>query len=179
MKRAEYEHQRGRALLLYERAGIALTEWEKAHVEVADFGLGEVETTGLEIVVYYNDERYCAKEMALFPRQTCPEHVHAPLEGYIGKQETFRCRYGEVFLYVEGRRTPTISAVLPAGSEKYYTVFNEIELHPGEQYTIKPNTRHWFQAGKDGAVVSEFSTKSYDEYDIFTDPRIKRIPTIE
>ena len=25
-------------------------------------------------------------------------------------------------------------------------------------------------------MVSEFSTQSFDEYDIFTDPRIKRIP---
>jgi len=38
---------------------------------------------------------------------------------------------------------------------------------------------HWFQAGADGAVVSEFSTKSLDEFDIFTDPEIKRIPEIE
>ena len=44
---------------------------------------------------------------------------------------------------------------------------------------MHPNTRHWFQAGPDGAVVSEFSTKSLDEYDIFTDPRIRRIPEIE
>lgn len=42
-----------------------------------------------------------------------------------------------------------------------------------------PNTRHWFQAGDEGAVISEFSTKSYDEYDIFTDPRIKRLPSVE
>jgi len=28
-------------------------------------------------------------------------------------------------------------------------------------------------------VVSEFSTKSYDEYDIFTDPNIQRIPEVE
>ena len=49
---------------------------------------------------------------------------------------------------------------------------HEIILNPGEQYTINPNTLHWFQAGPDGAVVSEFSTKSRDEYDIYTDPRI-------
>ena len=42
-----------------------------------------------------------------------------------------------------------------------------------------PNTRHWFQAGDEGCVVSEFSTTSYDEYDIFTDINIARIPTIE
>ncbi|MGI6159989.1 MAG: D-lyxose/D-mannose family sugar isomerase, partial [Limnochordia bacterium] len=30
-----------------------------------------------------------------------------------------------------------------------------------------------------GAVVSEFSSTSDDESDIFTDPRIKRIPEVE
>ena len=52
-------------------------------------------------------------------------------------------------------------------------------MEPGQQYTIQPDTRHWFQGGEEGAVVSEFSTTSYDEYDIFTDPRIKRMPVIE
>ena len=35
-----------------------------------------------------------------------------------------------------------------------------------------PNTLHWFKAGDEGAVVSEFSTKSMDEFDIYTDKRI-------
>jgi D-lyxose ketol-isomerase len=37
-----------------------------------------------------------------------------------------------------------------------------------------PNVPHWFQAGDEGAVVSEFSTHSTDENDIFTDPSIGR-----
>jgi D-lyxose ketol-isomerase len=52
-------------------------------------------------------------------------------------------------------------------------------LRPGEQYTLKPDTLHWFQAGDRGAVVSEFSSASIDELDVFTDPNIKRIPEIE
>lgn len=52
-------------------------------------------------------------------------------------------------------------------------------LNPGEQYTLLPNTLHWFQAGDEGAVVSEFSTKSTDENDLFTDSEIKRIPVVE
>lgn len=49
-------------------------------------------------------------------------------------------------------------------------------LLPGEQFTIPPNTHHWFQAGEEGAIVSEFSSTSRDAFDIFTDPRIKRVP---
>ena len=47
-------------------------------------------------------------------------------------------------------------------------------LAPGEQFTISPDTLHWFQAGPEGAVVSEFSTQSRDELDVFTDPEIER-----
>ena len=51
-------------------------------------------------------------------------------------------------------------------------------LNPGEQYTILPNTLHWFQARQDGAIVSEFSSTSRDNSDVFSDPRIRRIPEI-
>ena len=67
---------------------------------------------------------------------------------------------------------------MPAGSKQGYTNFHEIVLRPGDQYTIPPNTWHWFQAGDEGAIVSEFSSTSRDESDVFTDPRIKRMPEI-
>ncbi|MFV0414081.1 MAG: extracellular solute-binding protein [Oscillospiraceae bacterium] len=139
------------------------------------------EETGLAIVVYVNTQLCCAKEMAMLPRQTCPEHRHAPLEeiGYHGKEETFRCRYGTVYLYVEGENTPAPHCAPPEGDAAYYTVWHEIVLRPGDQYTLQPNTKHWFQAGEAGAVISEFSTKSYDEYDIFTNPNIVRVPVEE
>ena len=92
--------------------------------------------------------------------------------------ETFRCRWGIVRLYVEGPPTPAPSARPPAGGERHYTVFHELELAAGEQFTIPPNTLHWFQAGPEGAVVSEFSTHSDDPSDIFTDPDIKRAPEV-
>ncbi len=59
-----------------------------------------------------------------------------------------------------------------------YTVWHEVVPSPGEQYTIPPNTLHWFQAGDEGAIVSEFSTTSRDEKDIFTDPAIRRVTVI-
>jgi D-lyxose ketol-isomerase len=117
----------------------------------------------------------------LFPGQTCPEHRHAPMPGigYRGKQETFRCRYGTVYLYVEGEETKG-RVCHPSREDKgCYTVFHEIRLEAGEQYTIMPDTKHWFMAGSDGAVISEFSTTSRDELDIFTDGDIKRITEIE
>lgn len=179
LTRKQFEEAQRRALSYLECAHIALTEAEKHNIEVADFGLGDLENTGLQLVVYVNTERCCAKELVLFPRQTCPEHRHPPVEGEPGKEETFRCRWGRVYLYVPGEPTPNPHAVPPRGREKFYTVWHEIVLNPGEQYTLAPNTLHWFQAGEEGAVVSEFSTRSRDEFDIFTDPEIERITKVE
>lgn len=163
---------------MLERAGIVCTAAERETIEIAEFGLDDLEHTGLELIVYVNNDRYCAKELVLFPRQTCPEHLHPPVGSDPGKMETFRCRWGQVWLYVEGEPTPAPHARIPTGSEPHYQVAHEIALGPGDQYTIPPNTWHWFQAGDAGAVVSEFSSASRDELDIFRDPRIVRIPQV-
>jgi D-lyxose ketol-isomerase len=95
-----------------------------------------------------------------------------------GKEETFRCRWGTVYLYVSGSPAGAPACRPPAGSEAYYTVAHEVCLKPGEQYTLFPDTRHWFQAGPEGAIVSEFSTRSTDDQDRFADSRIMRMPEI-
>ncbi|MFL5961470.1 MAG: D-lyxose/D-mannose family sugar isomerase [Gaiellaceae bacterium] len=139
-------------------AGIELSDEERGRIEVADFGLDNLRETGLMLLVYVNTDRYCAKELVLYPRQTCPEHRHPPFDGTPGKEETFRCRRGSVDLWIDGEL---------------------VELKPGEQFTIPPDTLHWFQAGKEGAVVSEFSSTSRDDLDVFTDPRIVRASAVE
>ena len=177
MKRAEYERQVQKALEFYDKAGIILNEDEKKRIEVVDFDIGIVEKVGLQLLTYINTERVCAKEMVLLPFQTCPEHKHVPTNGKEGKEETFRCRYGKVYLYVTGEgKKEDIKGRLP---ETDVSVFHEIILNPGEQYTIMPETWHWFQSGENGAVISEFSTRSTDETDVFTDKRIVREPVIE
>ena len=168
-----------RAFEMLEKNKIVLTDIEKENIEVADFGLGDIERTGLQIVTYVNTDRVCAKELIMFAHQTCPEHRHPAVNGSPGKEETFRCQAGVVYLYVPGEPTVSPSCTVPTGQEQYYTVWHEIILRPGDQYTLMPNTLHWFQAGAEGAIVSEFSTKSTDEADIFTNPNIVREPAIE
>jgi D-lyxose ketol-isomerase len=176
LTKEQIEEARIRAAQYLDRAGIVLKPEEAANIEIADFGLGQLEQSGLEIVVYVNTSRVCAKEIVVFPHQTCPEHRHPRVEGEPGKEETFRCRWGKVYLYLPGDPTPNPTAKLPAGHEAHYTVRHEVVLNPGDQYTLPPNTLHWFQAGPEGAIVSEFSTKSRDEADVFTDPEIQRVP---
>ncbi|ANB82685.1 MULTISPECIES: D-lyxose/D-mannose family sugar isomerase [Bacillus] len=156
----------------YQKAGIVLTDNEVEDIQIMDYGLGKLEETGLQLFIYVNTDRYCSKELVLFPRQTCPEHRHPPVGGEKGKQETFRCRWGKVYLYVEGEKTENPSVLPPEEDKEYYTVWHEIVLEPGGQYTIPPDTKHWFQAGEEGAVVTEMSSTSTDDHDVFTDPRI-------
>jgi len=137
--------------------GIVLTDAERHAIEVADFGLSRLREAGLMLLVYVNTDRYCAKELVLYPGQACPEHRHPPFDGTPGKEETFRCRCGLVTLSVGGR---------------------ELVLRPGEQFTIPPDTLHFFQAGPDGAVVSEFSSTSRDDLDVFTDPNVQRATVV-
>jgi len=179
LSRQEFEQAQARAAEMLERAGIVITPQERANIEIADFGLGRLEELGLEIVVYVNTDRCCAKELVMFPNQICPEHRHPMIEGQPGKEETFRCRAGQVYLYIPGEPTPNPKAKVPDDRRPYFTVWNEVVLNPGEQYTLMPDTLHWFQAGPEGAIVSEFSTKSVDEADIFTDPDIVRAPKVE
>ena len=143
-----------RAAKALEDAGIVLTPAERDSIDIVDFGLGDFERTGLAILVYVNTDRVCAKELVLFPGQRCPEHRHPPVGDDPGKEETFRCRTGSVLLHVEG--------------------YDEVTLRPGDQFTIPPDTLHWFHANDEGAIVSEFSTRSRDDTDVFSDPRIVR-----
>jgi D-lyxose ketol-isomerase len=180
MKKHKVEEFREKAWYMLEKAHIVITPEEKREMEVADCGFDDIENLGLQIVVYENNDRYCAKELVLLPRQICPEHRHPPIdERNVGKQETFRCRWGELYLYVEGNPTPNPKARVPEKYRKYLSVWKEVMLKPGDQFTLPPNTKHWFQAGDEGCVVSEFSSTSLDETDIFTDPRVQRIPQIE
>ena len=140
-----------------EACGIVLTEEERASIEVADFGLSRLREQGLLVLVYVNTGRYCAKELVLYPGQSCPEHRHPPFDGTPGKEETFRCRRGQVTLRVDG---------------------DELVLGPGEQFTIPPDTLHSFTAGPEGAVISEFSSTSRDDLDVFTDPDVQRATVV-
>jgi D-lyxose ketol-isomerase len=178
LTKTEYKKAQTKALGYLEQAGIIITGQEKRRIEVLDFGYGELEKMGLEILVYINTQKVCAKELVLFPRQTCAEHIHPQKNGMPGKEETFRCRWGKVYLYVCGEKTQNPGAIRPKGYEEYLTCDHEIELNPGEQYTLEPNTWHWFQAGDSGAIVSEFSTTNTDEFDEFTDIRISRFTRI-
>jgi D-lyxose ketol-isomerase len=178
MKTKDVAEVRAAAAIMLRKARISVTRSELETLEIADLGFSDIRRMGIEIIVYENNDRYCAKELILLPRQICPEHRHPRINGRnLGKKETFRCRYGEIYLYVAGERTPRPKAKVPRKYRPFMTVWHEIVLKPGDQYTLPPNSLHWFQSGDKGAIVSEFSSTSTDANDVFTDPRIRRVGT--
>ncbi len=174
--------QRASAASAIRDAGLVLTDAEAQALEIADFGLNRFAQFGLAIHVYVNTDRCCAKELVMLPGQICPEHRHPPIPEAKepGKEETFRVRKGHVSLFLPGAADATMRAaalaLLPADKRSTVTVYRRVDLGPGAQCTLPPDTPHWFAAGPEGAVVSEFSTKSRDDADIFTDHAIKRVP---
>ena len=176
--RSAYRQAQERAAALLRQTGVALREEELATISVADFGLGELEESGAQILTLLDTEEIAAKLIALFAGQTLPEHRHPPLGDYPGKAETLRCEWGEVYVYAPGPASPNPLGHPPARRRETYTVWHESILRPGEQITLVPNTWHWFQAGPEGCVVWSFSSRAVDVQDHFTDPQIERVTVV-
>jgi len=172
--RSERESARERAVKMLERAGIVARPDELETIEVADFGLSELEQTGIQILTLVDTEKIAAKVLVSFPYQTEPEHRHPRLGDYPGKEETIRCQWGELYLYGPGAPSPDPKGRPPEHRRHTYTVWHEYVLRPGDQVTFPPDVPHWFQGGPEGAVFWSFSTKAVDVADVFTDPNVRR-----
>lgn len=159
---------------MLDRAGVLVRADEVEQIEVVDLGLGELEQTGLQILTLVNTGEVGVKLLVLFAHQVFAQHKHPPLGSYPGKEETFRCQWGELYLYLPGVATPGPRGRPPAHRRHAYTVWHEVVLRPGDQVTSPPDTFHWFQAGPQGAVVWSFSSRTTDVEDVFTDPQVQR-----
>jgi len=149
MKRAEVARYQERARAILRGAGIPLGD--DAHIEIADFGLGEFQRLGLALVVRINEPEYCSKWLVLLPGQKCPLHFHKL------KKETFFIHAGSVRLRVGDR---------------------ELELGPGQSLTLPPYMAHEFWSAAE-AVIEEVSTHDENSDSYFPDPRIVRDTAIE
>lgn len=178
LTRAECSAAQSRAAAMIEASGIVITVEETDKVEVADFGLGRLGIEGAQILTLVASGRIAVKVVALFGGQTLPEHWHPPVGADPGKEETVRVVSGTLRFYVPGDENMT-EGVIPAGKENVYTARHELILKPGDQITMEPGTKHWFQAGENGAVLYSFSSVARDVLDGFTDPQIKRATEIQ
>lgn len=178
LTKAEYNVARNRAVAMMRESGICVTDEEVKKVEVADFGLGRLDVEGAQILTLVATDRIAVKIVALFPRQTLPEHWHPRVGEDPGKEETIRVVSGIVRIYIPGDVSMR-EGFIPAGQEEAYTMRHELVFKPGDQISLEPGMKHWFQAGQAGAVMYSFSTVARDVLDCFTDPDIKRITEIQ
>ncbi len=172
---AERERERARreAAILLEKAGIPMGEGEIEKIEVIDFGLGNIQVEGLQLVTMFETERMAGRILIMTPYQTEPEHWHPPFGNNPGKQEIIRAYWGEVRFYLPGEGSISKGFVVE-GKEHLYTLHRELILKPGDTLVLEPGSKHWFQAGEEGAVFYSFSTTVKDGSDGFTDSKVVR-----
>ena len=90
-KKEYFIRQKKAADYLMEKAHIVLKEDEIPSIEIIDYGFEDDPVIGFQLYTYVNTPRYCAKELVLYPHQTCIEHKHPPFEGlcifiYLGRK---------------------------------------------------------------------------------------------
>ncbi|UCF93616.1 MAG: hypothetical protein JSW39_05495, partial [Desulfobacterales bacterium] len=173
LKREEVEAAQRRAAAMIRQAGIVITEAEQDRIAVADFGLSRLAAEGAQILTLLETARVALKIIALFPQQTLPEHWHPPVGNDPGKEETIRVVSGALWFYLPGAENMR-HGFIPEGKEACYSVRNEIRMGPGDQITLAPGTKHWFQAGPAGAVLYSISSCARDILDRFSDPDVVR-----
>lgn len=178
LTKAEYNTSQSRAAAMIRESGICITDEEAEKVEVADFGLSRLDTEGAQVLTLVASNRIAVKIIVLFPNQTLPEHWHPRVGEDPGKEETVRVISGTLRFYIPGDENMS-EGFIPVGQEDTYTMRHELILKPGEQITLEPGVKHWFQAAEEGAVMYSFSSVARDVLDGFTNPDIERITEIQ
>lgn len=169
----EYKAAQRRAADMIRESGIHIKAEEVEKIEPVDFGLSDLNREGVQVLTFFSTDRISAKVLVLFPYQTEPEHWHPPVGDDPGKEEIIRAIRGTLYFYIPGEDTMK-GGFIPKGKDSVYTMRHEIKLEPGDQLILPPGTKHWFQAGAEGAVMYSFSTCVRDGLDKFTDPEIVR-----
>jgi D-lyxose ketol-isomerase len=173
MRKEEVRRAKEAARHLLKRSGIPVSEEEVNRIEVIDFGLGNLEAEGLQLITIFETERMAGRILVMTPNQTEPEHWHPPFGSNPGKQEIIRAFWGELRFYLPGENNMS-RGFLVQGKEENYQMRNEVILTPGDTLVLEPGGKHWFQAGVDGAVFYSFSTLVRDGADGFTDKKVIR-----
>ncbi len=174
---AQQKAAQQQAVKMIRQTGMTITDAEADSIEVVDFGLSNLEKEGVQVLTLVQTERIGVKVLVMLPNQTEPEHWHPPVDDDPGKEETIRVIAGTVYFYVAGEDS-LHEGFIVEGKNDCYTMRKEFVMKPGDQLTLAPGEKHWFQARDDGAVMYSFSTIARDALDQFTDPDIVRITKV-
>lgn len=143
---------------------------------VLDFALGNFMEVGMAGVFYVNNEKdnYLLHDIWLLPGQQIPEHYHIKLDTVGPKMEAWLVRHGAADFYAEGEPTPGIDEKIPPLHRKIAKARTMVSKKPGGVVIQPiPESRHWMQAGPEGAIVTEVATYHSMDALKFTHPDIK------
>ena len=171
-----HDHLLSEARKLLELSRFPLSQKEIEELKVNDFGLNNLPVEGFTFVDLLRTERVRTTLMILLPGQSLPQHKHPSYEGEKGKEESIRVLWGTFSVFTEGDESPEVAERIPENKEPYYTAREEHRLEVCEQYSVAPNTAHWFQAGPKGAVVLAFQNRVNEDLNIFYDPASNGCP---
>ena len=169
MEKKQLKEVTEKAKALIKRSGLFITEQEWRQFAINDFGLGNIFCEGFQFIDILRSERLRITVIVFLPNQTIPQHVHPSYRNEPGKEETLRVLYGRTQVFVEGPQNSDDTSI-PANKEAYYTVNHKIVLDAGQQYTVPPGIKHWFQAGPEGSVNLVFQNRVDETQNIFDDP---------
>jgi D-lyxose ketol-isomerase len=164
------------AMELLSRSNFSLSPTEVQAIRINDFGLNNLPTEGFAFVDLLRTERVRTTLMILLPNQALPQHKHPPYDSEPGKEESVRVIWGQFTVCIEGAPTPGVENLIPPGKEPYYTARKAVVLEPCMQFTVPPDTAHWFRAGPEGAVVLACQNRVDEERNLFYDPASNGCP---
>ncbi len=167
MTETQIKKEAGKLLM---KSGFPVTQKELDTLNVNDFGLNNLSEEGCVFFDLLRTEKLRITILILLPNQTLPQHMHPAYEDEKGKEESVRSLWGIFKVYVEGNENQN-NLNLPEGKAEFYTARKEYALKPGEQYTVPPHIKHWFQAGEKGAVAIAFQNRVNEDYNVFYDPQ--------
>ena len=73
-----------KAVRLLKQTDLTIRPDEIEAMEITDFGLGEIEIYGGQIVNLVDTDQIAAKLIVMLPSQTLPEHKHLAVGAYVG-----------------------------------------------------------------------------------------------
>lgn len=143
---------------------------------VADFNLKNFVDVGMAGIFWIinTKHKYTGVEMFLLPGQSIPEHWHVATKDASTKFESCHVRYGSITLFTEGEAKPDVADRIPQYQREIVKARKEKVLNPGEiGFAEKEGEKHWFKAGPEGAIMTEYATVHDGDGVRFSDPSIQ------
>jgi D-lyxose ketol-isomerase len=143
---------------------------------VADFNLKKFPEAGMAGIfwVINMEHNYTGVDMFLLPGQSIPEHWHVSTDNAGAKFESSHVRYGSIILFTEGNEIPGVEERIPSFQKDVVKARKEKILLAGDVGSAeKEGEKHWFMAGPEGAIITEYATAHDGAGVRFSDSSIK------